>query len=155
MTLLLMQAADVSRVPAGGALAVDRHVFSKFITDKIKGNPLIEVVNGEVTEINEDKYTIIATGPLTSDALSEEIKRITGSGGLYFFDAAAPVIMKESIDFEKVFYAARYDRGTPDYINCPMTENEYNAFYKELVNAETASLKDFENSSVFEAMYAC
>ena len=147
---LMMQAADVSRVPAGGALAVDRHVFSKFITDKIKGNPLIEVVNGEVTEINEDKYTIIATGPLTSDALSEEIKRITGSGGLYFFDAAAPVIMKESIDFEKVFYAARYDRGTPDYINCPMTENEYNAFYKELVNAETASLKDFENSSVFE-----
>ena len=147
---LMMQAADVSRVPAGGALAVDRKKFSAFITDKIKHCENIELVHGEVTHINEDDYTIIATGPLTSEALSEEIKRITGSEGLYFYDAAAPVVMKESIDFEKVFYAARYDRGTPDYINCPMTKEEYDAFYKELVNAETAPLKDFEAGNVFE-----
>lgn len=147
---LMMQAADVSRVPAGGALAVDRKKFSKFITEKIKENPFIEIINKEVVSIDENEYTIIAAGPLASEALSEEIKRITGSGSLYFFDAAAPVIMKESIDFDKVFYAARYDRGTPDYINCPMTEKEYGTFYKELVNAETAPLKDFENSQVFE-----
>ena len=147
---LMMQAADVSKVPAGGALAVDRDIFSAFITDKIKSDPFIDVINEEITKIDPGEYTIVATGPLTSDALSEEIKRITGSDSLYFYDAAAPVVTKESIDMSKVFYAARYDRGTPDYINCPMTAEEYAAFYNELINAETAQLKDFENSKVFE-----
>lgn len=147
---LMMQAADVSRVPAGGALAVDRDIFSEFITEKIKSNPMIDTLTEEVSEINENEYTIIATGPLTSDALSESIKRLTGSEGMYFYDAAAPIISKDSIDMDKVFYAARYDRGTPDYINCPMTEEEYNKFYNELVNAETAKLKEFENATVFE-----
>lgn len=147
---VMMQAADVSRVPAGGALAVDRDKFSEFITNKIKSHPLIEVICDEVTEINPDEYTIIATGPLTSDALSSAIAELTGNDGLSFFDAAAPIVSKGSIDFNKVFYAARYDKGTADYINCPMTKDEYTAFYNELINAETAELKDFENSKVFE-----
>ena len=147
---VMMQAADVSRVPAGGALAVDRDVFSQFITDKIKAHPDIEVISDEVSEINPDEYTIIATGPLTSDALSQAIIELTGESGLSFYDAAAPIITEESIDKDKVFRAARYDRGTADYINCPMTKEEYTAFYNELVNAETAELKGFENSKVFE-----
>ena len=147
---VMMQAADISRVPAGGALAVDRDVFSGFITDKIKSHPNIEVISDEVSEINPDEYTIIATGPLTSDALSQAIIELTGESGLSFYDAAAPIITEESIDKDKVFRAARYDRGTADYINCPMTKEEYTAFYNELVNAETAELKGFENSKVFE-----
>lgn len=147
---LMMSAADVSRVPAGGALAVDRVEFSRFITRKIKENPLIELVNGEVCSICEDEYTIIATGPLTSPGLAKELERITGSDGMYFYDAAAPVIMKESIDFDKVFYAARYDRGTPDYINCPMTKDEYDSFYNELIGAEAAQLREFEKGDIFE-----
>lgn len=147
---VIMHAADEARVPAGGALAVDREKFSEYITDFIKKEKNIEIINEEVCKIDEDEYTIIAAGPLASDEISKEIARITGTEGLYFFDAAAPVIMKESINFDKVFYAARYDRGTPDYINCPMTKDEYEAFYRELVAAETAELKAFENSSVFE-----
>lgn len=147
---LMMSAADVSRVPAGGALAVDRVEFSRFITRKIKENPLIELVNREVCSICEDEYTIIATGPLTSPGLAKELERITGSDGMYFYDAAAPVIMKESIDFDKVFYAARYDRGTPDYINCPMTKDEYDSFYNELIGAEAAQLREFEKGDIFE-----
>lgn len=147
---IVMQAADISKVPAGGALAVDRDIFSEFITDKIKSNPYIEVVIDEVSEIDENEYTIIAAGPLASEALTNEIKRITGSGELYFYDAAAPVLLKESINMDRAFYAARYDRGTADYINCPMTEEEYKKFYIELVNGETAELKKFENVSVFE-----
>ena len=147
---IMMQAADVSRVPAGGALAVDRDVFSEFITDKIKSNLLITVINEEVTEINPDEYTIIATGPLTSDRLSEAISKLTGGDELAFYDAAAPIVTEESIDKSKVFRAARYGRGTADYINCPMTKEEYTAFYNELINAETAKLKDFENGKVFE-----
>lgn len=147
---LMMQAADVAKVPAGGALAVDRDVFSQYITDKINAEPLINVVNDEVVSINTDEYTIIATGPLTSEPLCEEIARLTGNENMYFYDAAAPVVVKDSIDFEKVFYAARYDRGTADYINCPMSEAEYNTFYNELINAETAPLKKFENQKVFE-----
>ncbi len=147
---LMMQAADKSSVPAGGALAVDRDIFSQFITDKINNEPLINVINDECTKIDVDEYTIIATGPLTSDALSEEILKLTGSENMYFYDAAAPVIQKDSIDFEKVFYAARYDRGTADYINCPMTKEEYTSFYNELINAETVPLKKFENQTVFE-----
>ncbi len=147
---VMMEAADISRVPAGGALAVDRDVFSQYITDKIKSEPLINVINDEITEIDTDEYTIIATGPLTSDDLAKEIKRITGDNELYFYDAAAPIVTEESIDKSKVFKAARYDRGTADYINCPMTKEEYTEFYNALVNAETAPLKGFENQKVFE-----
>lgn len=147
---VMMRAADVSQVPAGGALAVDRDIFAEFATNFIKRNPHITVSEEEVCEINPDEYTIIATGPLTSDALAEEIAKLTESNGLYFFDAAAPVVTKESIDMDKVFYGARYDRGTADYINCPMTREEYENFYTELVNAETAALKEFENKKVFE-----
>lgn len=147
---VMMEAADISRVPAGGALAVDRDVFSEYITNKIKQNPFITVINDEVTEIDTDEYTIIATGPLTSDALAEAIAKLTGSDSLYFYDAAAPIVTAQSIDMDKVFKAARYDRGTADYINCPMTKEEYEAFYTELVNAQTAPLKSFENQTVFE-----
>ena len=147
---IMMQSAEVSRVPAGGALAVDRDSFSQFITEKIKANPNIEVISEEVNAINPDEYTIIATGPLTSDALSEAIIELTGDSGLSFYDAAAPIVTEESIDKDKVFRAARYDKGTADYINCPMTKEEYTAFYNELINAETAELKGFENSKVFE-----
>ena len=147
---LMMEAADVSRVPAGGALAVDRDVFSSYITEKIKSHPLITVRYGEVSEINTDEYTIIATGPLTSDAMAKEISRLTGGDELYFYDAAAPIVTAESIDMSKAFMAARYGRGSADYVNCPMTKDEYGAFYRELVNAETAPLKEFENEKVFE-----
>lgn len=147
---VVMEAADASRVPAGGALAVDRDIFSQYITEKIYNEPNITVINDEVTEINPDEYTIIATGPLTSDALSEEILKLTGTENMYFYDAAAPVIEKESIDFEKVFYAARYDRGDADYINCPMEKEEYKRFYEALIEAETVELKKFENQKVFE-----
>ncbi len=147
---VMMQAAEISRVPAGGALAVDREKFSEYITEKIKNEPLITVINDEVTEINSDEYTIIATGPLTSEPLAKAISELTGADELAFYDAAAPIVTKESIDFDKVFYAARYDRGTADYINCPMTKDEYTEFYNALIEAETAQLKEFESSNVFE-----
>lgn len=147
---VMMEAADISRVPAGGALAVDRDIFSQYITDKIKGHPLITVINEEVTEIDPGDYTIIATGPLTSDGLFPAIANLTGEDELYFYDAAAPIVTAESIDCSKVFKAARYDKGTADYINCPMTKDEYISFYSELINAETAPVKDFENKKVFE-----
>lgn len=147
---VMMEAADVTRVPAGGALAVDRDLFSEYITNKIKSDPLIEVVYGEVTDINTDEYTIVATGPLTSGALFDRIFELTGQDGVSFYDAAAPVVTKESIDFDKVFYAARYNKGTADYINCPMTKEEYEAFYQALITAECAELHEFENMTVFE-----
>ncbi len=147
---VMMEAADVSRVPAGGALAVDRDVFSEYITNKIKSNPLIEIVHKEEEDICPDEFTIVATGPLTQGALYESITKLTGKAGMSFYDAAAPIITKESIDFDKVFYAARYNKGTADYINCPMTKEEYLRFYTELINAETAPLHEFENMTVFE-----
>ena len=147
---VIMEAADKTKVPAGGALAVDRDEFSLYITKKIKENPRIKVISEEVTKINPDEYTIIAAGPLASEGLAEEIRKLTGSDNMYFYDAAAPVLLKDSIDFDKVFYAARYDRGTADYINCPMTKEEYLKFYEELVGAQTSPLKDFENQKVFE-----
>lgn len=147
---IIMRGADVSKVPAGGALAVDRDIFAEHITNLIKNHPLVEVHSEEVTEIDTDSYTIIATGPLTSGPLAEEIAKLTGQDSLFFYDAAAPIVTKESIDMDKVFYGARYDRGTADYINCPMTREEYDAFYDELINAETAPLKEFENQKVFE-----
>ena len=147
---VMMQGADASRVPAGGALAVDRDIFSEHITSLIKNHPLVQVFEEEVSKIDTDEYTIIATGPLTSEPLAEEIARLTGSSSLFFYDAAAPIVEKDSIDMDKVFYGARYDRGTADYINCPMTRDEYDKFYEELINAETAPLKEFENQKVFE-----
>lgn len=147
---VMMQAADASKVPAGGALAVDRDVFSDTATRIIRENPLITVVNDEFTKIDTDIPTIIATGPLTSGALLSEIAHLTRSEGLYFFDAAAPIVAKDSIDMDKVFYGARYGRGSDDYINCPMNKEEYEAFYNALISAETVPLKDFEGAEVFE-----
>ena len=147
---VIMEAADKSRVPAGGALAVDRHIFSEYITKKIRSHPNITVINEEAAEIDPDEYTIVAAGPLASEPLAAEIKRLTGSDGLYFFDAAAPVVTADSIDTEKTFKAARYNRGTADYINCPMTQDEYRRFYDALVSAETAPMHEFEGASVFE-----
>ena len=147
---LTVPCAKENSVSAGGALAVDREKFSDSVTDKIKSNPLIEVVTGEVTDI-PDGITIIATGPLTSGDMADKIKSLCGDG-LSFYDAVAPVVTAESIDMEKVFYASRYDRGEADYINCPMTKEEYTAFYEAIIKAETVQLKDFETHpfSVYE-----
>lgn len=150
MDSLIMQCADKTYVPAGGALAVDREQFSKCVTDKIKNNTNIEVVEQEATHIDDNELTIIATGPLTSDALSKQIASITGENSLSFFDAAAPIIKAESINMDKAFIASRYGKGDADYINCPMDRSEYNAFYEALINAETAQIKDFEKKHIFE-----
>jgi len=147
---LIMECADATAVPAGGALAVDRDAFSGMVTRKISSHPNIEIRNQEITSLDFDSPTVIASGPLTSDALSEEIVRFFGENSLHFFDAAAPIVTADSIDMEKAFFASRYDKGTPDYINCPMTADEYDAFYKALVSAETAHLHEFEDDKVFE-----
>lgn len=147
---LVTECADKTKVPAGGALAVDRVGFAQMITDKIKENPYITVVEEEVTEIPDDDCVIIATGPLTSDKLSKKIGEFFGNDYMYFYDAAAPIVTLESIDMTKVYRKARYDKGTADYLNCPMTKEEYEAFYNELVNAKCAELKEFENDKVFE-----
>lgn len=146
---IIMEAADMTRVPAGGALAVDRTLFSKYITKKIMDNPLIEVVNEEVDNIDLDQITIIATGPLTSDALSEKILKLPQLNTLSFYDAAAPIISADSIDYTKAFRASRYERGS-DYINCPMDKEQYYAFVNALINAETAEIHGFEEKKVFE-----
>ena len=148
MHSLVMEAADLARVPAGGALAVDRETFSGHITKSLREHPLVEVVSGEVTEI-PDGPVIIATGPLTSDALSETISRLPGLETLNFYDAAAPIVTAESLNMDKVFRQSRYDRGD-DYLNCPMTEEEYNAFVDALLAAETADIHGFEETKVFE-----
>jgi len=148
---LILACADMHQVPAGGALAVDREKFSAEITARIKAHPLIEVVYGEVTEINQDEITIIATGPLTDGAMAEQIKKLTGqTEGFYFYDAAAPIVTAESINYDKAFWASRYDKGDADYLNCPMSEEEYNQFYDALINAEWAETKDFEKAKFFE-----
>ena len=148
---LIMECADATRVQAGGALAVDRHAFAAAITEKIKTHPLITVVEGEVTEIPAEGQVIIASGPLTSDALSEAISNLfPDSKYLNFFDAAAPLVTFESVDMDSAYFASRYDRGTPDYINCPMTEEEYDAFWTELVSAQEAQVHGFEDAGVFE-----
>ncbi len=146
---IIMEAAEATQVPAGGALAVDRDLFSNYITDKIKGHENIEIVYEEVTTINEEELTIIASGPLTSDSLAEEIARVLGEDYFYFFDAAAPIISKESIDMNKVYLKSRYDKGEAAYLNCPMTKEEFYKFYDELVLAECVEHKDFEQN-VFE-----
>lgn len=147
---LVTECADKTRVPAGGALAVDRVGFAQMMTEKIRQNPHITVVEEEVTTIPEDDCVIVATGPLTSDTLSKNIGEFFGNGYMYFFDAAAPIVTYESIDHTKVYRKARYDKGTADYINCPMEKEEYEAFYEALISAETAKLKEFENEKVFE-----
>lgn len=140
---LTMEAAEKTSVAAGGALAVDRELFSEYITEKIKSDPNIEIVTGEVTELPSEGIVIVATGPLTSDALAESLRQKFG-GTLSFFDAVAPIITTDSVDMDRVFMGARYDRGEADYINCPMERDEYDAFYDALVSAERAPLHDFD-----------
>ena len=148
---LIMSCADAHRVEAGGALAVDRHAFAAAVTEKIKTHPNITVVEGEVTEIPPEGNVMIATGPLTSEALSEKIGALfPGSKYLNFFDAAAPLVTFESIDMSSAWFASRYDRGTPDYINCPLTREEYDAFWTELTRAQEAEVHGFEDAGVFE-----
>lgn len=146
---VVMQAADKHNVPAGGALAVDRDSFSKAITTAVKNHPNVEVITEEVTSIPSG-LTVVATGPLTSDLLAKEIVKFTGDDGLYFYDAAAPIVAKDSLDMDKVYLKSRYDKGEAAYLNCPMTEEEFTAFHKELVNAEMAELHDFEDEKFFE-----
>ena len=140
---VIIKFARENSVPAGGALAVDREAFSKAVTDFISNQPLIEVIHEEVTTLPEEP-TIIASGPLTSDALSNEIKDLLGEEYFYFFDAAAPIIEKDSVNFDIAYYKSRYDKGENEYINCPMTEDEFNLFYDELMKAEVVKPKDFE-----------
>ncbi len=147
---LIMEVAEETKVPAGGALAVDRELFSMRVTEKILAHENIQVIRKEVDTIQEDEYTIIASGPLTSSKLVAEIQRLTGEDYLYFYDAAAPIVTKESIDMEKVFLGDRYDRGDADYINCPMNRETYDAFYEALISAEVVPLKEFEQEIVFE-----
>ena len=148
---LLMKVADEFRVPAGQALAVDRNLFSEKITNILKNHPNIEFMNEELKEIPMDKIVLIASGPLTSQVLSENIKKLTKDEYLYFYDAAAPIVTFESIDKDKVYFQSRYDKGDGEYINCPMTEEEYNKFYENLINAERIPLKKFEEEKLFEA----
>lgn len=148
----LMKCADKCKVPAGGALAVDRDIFSKLVTDGIKSNPNIEVITEEISEIPDDAITVVATGPLTSEPLSDTISKMFGDS-LSFFDAAAPIVTAESVDMDYAFCASRYERGDgDDYINCPMNKEEYETFYNELVKAERAPLHDFDvnNPKVYE-----
>ena len=147
---LVLEAAYQSNVPAGGALAVDRDIFSQIITEKIKNHENIELVYGEVTEINKDEITIVATGPLTSGTLYSHIRTMCGDG-MSFFDAAAPIVMADSINMDRVFAQSRYDKGDDDYLNCPFNKEEYEAFYEALSSAERAPLKDFEQElTVYE-----
>ncbi len=148
---LVMEAAMRNKIPAGAALAVDRIKFAEYITEKIEAHPRIEIVREEVTKIPADEITIIATGPLTSDALTAEIMKMTGDDQLYFYDAIAPIVAADSIDMSVAFKAARYGKGGDDYINCPFTKEQYEIFYNELINAKSVPLKRFEETRWFEA----
>ena len=148
---LIIKCADATQVPAGGALAVDRDKFSEMITETIKNHPNINVIEEEITQIPKgDIPVVVATGPLTSDALSQDIRTYTKQEGLYFYDAAAPIIEKDSIDMNKVYLKSRYDKGEAAYLNCPMTKDEFFNFYNALINAEAAPLKEFEKEIYFE-----
>lgn len=149
MDSVIIESADGASVPAGGALAVDRHEFAGAVTEKVRNHPLVEVINEEVTEIPEG-ITIIATGPLTSPALAEKVRELTGEEYLYFYDAAAPIVEKDSIDMDKVYLKSRYDKGEAAYLNCPMTEEEFKRFHTALVEAEVVPLKEFEKEIYFE-----
>jgi methylenetetrahydrofolate--tRNA-(uracil-5-)-methyltransferase len=147
---LILSCADLHAVPAGGALAVDREGFSAEVTRRLHEHPLVTVVNEEVTEIPQDGIVVMATGPLTSPELADNMKQLLGEEYFYFFDAAAPIVEKDSIDLDKVFLASRYDKGEAAYLNCPMTEAEFDIFYEALITAETAEVKDFEKDMYFE-----
>lgn len=149
MDSLIMKSADMHAVPAGSALAVDRETFSQYITDTIKNHPLVEVVNEEMTSLPEGPC-IIATGPLTSDTLAKAIHDFTAEDTFHFYDAAAPIIEKDSIDFSKAYYKSRYDKGEASYINCPMNADEFETFYDALIHAECVNLHDFEKETYFE-----
>lgn len=147
---LIIQVADETKVPAGGALAVDRENFSLFITNRIEQHPNINVVREEIIDIPEDIPVIIATGPLSSPAISEKISKLINQDHLYFYDAAAPIVTYESLNQDKIYKASRYGKGDDDYINCPMNKEEYLAFYHALVQAEEAPMNNFEDQKVFE-----
>ncbi|OZM58595.1 methylenetetrahydrofolate--tRNA-(uracil(54)-C(5))-methyltransferase (FADH(2)-oxidizing) TrmFO [Lottiidibacillus patelloidae] len=146
---VIISSADNSAVPAGGALAVDRHDFAGLVTENVKNHPNVTVFTEELTEI-PDGPTVVATGPLTSPALAEQLKQLTGEDYFYFYDAAAPIIEKDSIDMDKVYLKSRYDKGEAAYLNCPMTEEEFDRFYEALISAETVPLKEFEKEIFFE-----
>ena len=147
---LILECADATRVEAGGALAVDRHGFAAMVTEKIRNHPRITVVPGEVTEIPEGEV-VIASGPLTSDALAETLQKLLGDDSdLHFFDAAAPLVTAESVDMDKAWFGSRYDKGTADYVNCPMNKEEYDAFWEALTTAQEAEVHGFEDGMVFE-----
>ncbi len=147
---LFIEAADATAVPAGGALAVDRDDFSAYISAKIAAHPAIEIIRKEVTELPEEGTTILASGPLTSTSLSEQLKTLTGDEHLYFYDAIAPIIEADSIDFTKAWRASRYDKGGDDYINCPLDKEQYHAFVEELLKADKVPARDFEKLVHFE-----
>ncbi len=146
---VIMRAADAHRVPAGGALAVDRAAYAAAVTELLRAQENIEIIPGEVTEI-PDGEVIIASGPLTSDALAARIAALCPDSALHFYDAAAPIVTFESIDMDRAYFASRYDKGTPDYVNCPMTQEEYTAFWRELIAAEEAPVHGFDDGGVFE-----
>ncbi len=148
---LIIRSADLNSVPAGQALAVDRDLFATYITNEIKNNPNIEIINEEVLSIPEDEIVIVASGPLTSDILFEGIKKYVGEDDLYFYDAAAPLISKDSINMDIAYYKSRYDHGTSDYINCPFEKDEFFNFYNELIKGERVELHSFEKEKHFEA----
>ena len=147
---LILSCADATRVEAGGALAVDRHGFARLVTERVRSHPNITVVPGEVTDLPEGEV-LIASGPLTSDALAERLQDLLGADtALHFYDAAAPLVSAESVDMDKAWFGSRYDRGTADYVNCPMDEAEYNAFWEALTTAQEAEVHGFEDKMVFE-----
>ena len=147
---VILEAAEATRVPAGGALAVDREGFASRVTDKVSQHPLIEVIRDEITELPTDAITVVATGPLTSDALAEKIHALNGGDGFYFYDAAAPIIDVNTVDMDKVYLKSRYDKGEAAYLNCPMTKQEFMDFHEALVHAEEAPLNSFEKEKYFE-----
>ena len=149
MGSLIMESADQNRVAAGGALAVDREGFSKTITDKLENCPNVEIVHAEATEI-PDGEVVIATGPLSSDAIAEKIAALCPESDLHFYDAVAPIVTLESVDMDSAFFASRYDKGTADYVNCPMDKDEYLSFVSELANAKEAAVHGFDDGAVFE-----
>ena len=149
MGSLIMESADANKLPAGGALAVDRVGFSEYITNKLKAMPNVEIIYGEVTEIPEGEV-VIATGPLSSDAIAERIAELCPDSDLHFYDAVAPIVTIDSVDMDSAFFASRYDKGTADYVNCPMSKEEYLAFVTELVSAKEAPVHGFDDAGVFE-----
>ena len=147
---LVLEAAKKTEVPAGGALAVDREKFADYITEKIENHPNVEIIREEITEIPKEGITIVATGPLTSDKFSEYLRKYLGEEELHFYDAISPIVYADTVDYTKCFWGSRYGKGGDDYLNCPMTEEEYERFYKALMEAEKVPLKDFEKACYFE-----